>query len=429
MRDDPFPKVPLGDLFALETTPVVPMATPQSEFLHFSLPAFDASGGPVLQFGREIESSKTSLTKKCVLVSKLNPRKPRVLVADPATEPNPCCASTEFMVYLPRTSEVSVSFYGWLLGTSGFQRRLEGVATGTTNSHVRARPLETLRWAVAFPPLSEQRRIVEILDTVDEAIRKTEQLIAKLKLVKQGLLHDLLTRGIDDNGELRDPDRHPERFKDSPIGRSPRDWTHRCLSVLASRITDGTHQAVRTVPQSSTTVPFLYVSCVRDGRILWDEAAQVTRRTFSDISKGREPAAGMVLYTAVGSFGHAAVVSEALDFAFQRHIACIYPDPRHIDSVFLGMWLNSACIGAHGERTAIGNAQRTVTLSELARFPVLLPSMIEQRRIAAIGLATEAEIEAEFHRVRKLRLLKHALMEDLLTGRVRVTSLLGEVAA
>ncbi len=73
-----------------------------------------------------------------------------------------------------------------------------------------------------LPPLPEQRRIAEILDTLDEAIRKTEQVIAKLQQMKQGLLHDLLTRGIDDNGELRDPERHPEQFKDSPLGRIPR---------------------------------------------------------------------------------------------------------------------------------------------------------------------------------------------------------------
>ena len=235
MLDPRFPKVRLGDLFALMTTAVVPMASPQVEFLHFSLPAFDTSGGPVRQLGREIESSKTSLTKKCVLVSKLNPRKPRVLVADPATEPTPCCASTEFMVYVPRASDVSVSFYAWLLGASDFQRRLERVATGTTNSHVRARPPETLGWAVAFPPLSEQRQIAEILDTLDDAIRKAEQLIAKLKQVKQGLLHDLLIRGIDDNGELRDPERHPSSSK-TPCwasSRRPGKQAHSDLPLIS----------------------------------------------------------------------------------------------------------------------------------------------------------------------------------------------------
>ena len=77
---------------------------------------------------------------------------------------------------------------------------------------------------VRIPPLPEQRRIAEILDTVDDVIQQTEALIAKLKLMKAGLLHDLLTRGIDENGELRDPEAHPEQFKDSPLGRIPREW-------------------------------------------------------------------------------------------------------------------------------------------------------------------------------------------------------------
>lgn len=88
-------------------------------------------------------------------------------------------------------------------------------------------------------PLPEQRRIAEILDTVDEAIRKTEQVIAKLKLIKQGLLHDLLTRGIDENGELRDPVRHPEQFKDSPLGRIPREWEVRPLSTFVRELAAG----------------------------------------------------------------------------------------------------------------------------------------------------------------------------------------------
>ena len=56
-----------------------------------------------------------------------------------------------------------------------------------------------------LPSPNEQRRIAEILDTKDEAIQKTEALISKLKAMKQGLLHDLLTRGLDKNGKLRDP--------------------------------------------------------------------------------------------------------------------------------------------------------------------------------------------------------------------------------
>jgi type I restriction enzyme S subunit len=89
---------------------------------------------------------------------------------------------------------------------------------------------------IRVPPLPEQRRVAEILDTLDEAIRKTEQVIAKLQQMKQGLLHDLLTRGIDDNGELRDPDRHPEQFKDSPLGRIPERWEVLPLGQVAEML-------------------------------------------------------------------------------------------------------------------------------------------------------------------------------------------------
>lgn len=61
----------------------------------------------------------------------------------------------------------------------------------------------------------------EILDTIDEAIQKTEALIEKLKPMKEGMLHDLLARGVDENGKLRDPKAHPEQFKDSPLGKIP----------------------------------------------------------------------------------------------------------------------------------------------------------------------------------------------------------------
>ena len=131
-------------------------------------------------------------------------------------------------------------------------------------------------------------------------------------------------------------------------------------------------------------MPFLYVSCVRDGKILWDQAAQISDQTFQEISKGREPERGMVLYTAVGSFGHAAVVCDDRKFAFQRHVACIYPNDD-LDSSFLAMWLESAFAKRHGDRVAIGNAQRTVTLGALVLFPVMIPSLAEQRRLVEVA--------------------------------------------
>jgi hypothetical protein len=63
-----------------------------------------------------------------------------------------------------------------------------------------------------------------VLDTLDTAIHETEAIIAKLKAVKQGLLHDLLTRGIAANGELRPPQAEaPHLYKASPLGWIPKE--------------------------------------------------------------------------------------------------------------------------------------------------------------------------------------------------------------
>jgi len=75
---------------------------------------------------------------------------------------------------------------------------------------------------ILIPPLPEQRKIAEILETVDNAIEKTDAIIEKYKRIKQGLMQDLLTRGIDENGQIRSEETH--RFKDSPLGRIPEEW-------------------------------------------------------------------------------------------------------------------------------------------------------------------------------------------------------------
>ena len=79
-----------------------------------------------------------------------------------------------------------------------------------------------------------------MLETVDEAIATTEAVIAKLRQVRAGLLHDLLTRGLDAHGQLRDPKRQPQDFRDSPVGRIPCVWKVVTARELCSLITKGT---------------------------------------------------------------------------------------------------------------------------------------------------------------------------------------------
>ncbi|MDH6083594.1 restriction endonuclease subunit S [Umezakia ovalisporum] len=111
--------------------------------------------------------------------------------------------------------------FGWHL-LNYWASELRKVAQGSTFEAIGK--TELANSPVIYLPESEQKLIAEILDTIDEAIAHTSSIIAKLKQIKAGLLHDLLTRGLDENGELRDAIAHPEQFKDSPLGKIPKDW-------------------------------------------------------------------------------------------------------------------------------------------------------------------------------------------------------------
>ncbi len=90
------------------------------------------------------------------------------------------------------------------------------------------------RFVVPAPPLSEQRKVALILTTLDNLIGKTEALIAKYQAIKQGMMHDLFTRGIDADGRLRPPQTEaPDLYKQSELGWIPNEWQVLPLSAVA----------------------------------------------------------------------------------------------------------------------------------------------------------------------------------------------------
>ena len=254
------------------------------------------------------------------------------------------------------------------------------------------------RLKVWLPPLTEQTYIVEVLDSLDAAIRSIELAIDKQKMVVQGFVQQL--------------------FSNWEAEGLQSGWSIASVGDLCEKITDGTHQAVKTAGEG---IPFLYVSCVRYGRILWDQASRIPPKTFDLICPGRIPVQGAVLYTAVGSYGHAAVVNTSEPFGFQRHIAILYPNRTKVLPNYLAAWFNSEAGHRVADRLAIGNAQKTVTLGALGAFPIPLPKDLEtQANLMGPIEAAQEPIMVLEQELTKLRSCKSGLSSDLLTGRVRV---------
>ena len=99
-----------------------------------------------------------------------------------------------------------------------------------------------------LPPVpDEQAKIAEVLSTVDRAIEETEALIAKQQRIKTGLMQDLLTRGIDEHGNLRSEQTH--EFKDSPLGRIPVEWDIASLGSVAKSVTSGSRGSLEVLQE------------------------------------------------------------------------------------------------------------------------------------------------------------------------------------
>lgn len=258
-------------------------------------------------------------------------------------------------------------------------------------------------------PLPEQRRIAEILDTVDEAIQQTEALIAKLKEMKQGLLHDLLTRGLDENGELRDPVAHPEQFKDSPLGRIPRGWEVRRLGGLCSLLNG---LAFKPEDWTDSGLPIIRIQNLNGGTD-FNFFAGVVREDYIIPP-------GTLLFSWSGSRGTSFgpfIWSGAVG-VLNQHIFRVTP----VAGVRLS-WFYYALddVRTRVERHAHGGSGLVhVKRGDLENYLIATPPEPEQRSIETVLSEYDDRVRREEEHRDKLYLLKNGLMQDLLTGRVRV---------
>jgi type I restriction enzyme S subunit len=187
---EPWRRTDVGDLVEQHRTAVDPRSHLATLFQHFSLPAFDDSETPVLEVGASIDSQKMRVPVGAVLISKLNPRIPRIWVTSRVREN--AIASTEFIVLTARQG-VDRAYLGWLLKSAPIASRMKLLAVGTTGSHARIHPRQVQALECSVPKLKEQKAIASVLDDVATELDRLRTRLDKAKAIKQGMMQELLT--------------------------------------------------------------------------------------------------------------------------------------------------------------------------------------------------------------------------------------------
>ena len=236
---------------------------------------------------------------------------------------------------------------------------------------------------ILLPSADGQIRVVNTLDEVRSLIEGANGQIAMLDtLVK--------SRFVEMFGGLNSADLRP-------------------LKDVCSIITDGTHQPPKFVDRG---IPFLFVSNITSDAVDYETNKFISVEDYEQLIRRTPIEVGDVLVSAVGSFGHPAIVEDDRPFCFQRHIA--YLKPRHdlIDSSYLHAALLSEGSQRYMDRCAKGAAQRTVTLKSFKEMKVPLPPLALQQEFASFVAEVDKSRFIVQQKIEKLQTLYDSLAQE-----------------
>jgi type I restriction enzyme S subunit len=273
---------------------------------------------------------------------------------------------------------------------------------GTGIPHVDRSVLSNL--IIPQPLLQEQQKIAEILSTVDEAIQKTSEIIAKTERLKKGLMQELLTKGIG----------HKE-FKDTEIGRIPKEWE----VVKIGNIGSFQYGLTVSATTKETEIKLLRITDITDYGINWESMphCEVTEEDFRKYSLKF----GDILFARIGATtGKTCFINrDNIKAIFGSYLIRFLPRTK-INTQFLYQYTQSLIYWNQVNRIKEGQLKKGLNTKTLASLLLPLPPFSEQQKIVEILSAVDKKLELERNERRKLERIRQGLMDLLLTGKIRV---------
>ncbi len=265
-----------------------------------------------------------------------------------------------------------------------------------------------------------QQRIATILTGIDSAIEKTEALIAKYRQLKAGLMHDLFTRGVLPNGQLRPlHEQAPELYQETAIGWIPNEWRFTTCSKVCEKIIDCKN---RTPPETPDGYPVIRTPNVRNGEFVDAELLYTDERSYVIWTMRGKPQVGDIVITREAPVGEVCMIPERHPAACLGQRMMLYrPNQQLIDPRYFLYALQSRPIQNRLDLISGGSTVGHVRVGDIRDLWMFMPeSPQEQKLIAATLDSISEKLRSELAQHEKLRQTKSGLMHDLLTGKVPV---------
>ena len=331
----------------------------------------------------------------------------------------PALASMDCMRIEPIANRCNKRFLYHRLMLSDVRRQMVAYAAGSTVLHLDTKKVPSI--TVRIPvDVNLQSRIADVLDGIDTAIEKTEALIAKYQQIKAGLMHDLFTRGVLPNGQLR-PRREqaPELYQETAIGWIPREWRFTTCSKVCEKIIDCKN---RTPPETPDGFPVIRTPNVRNGEFVDAELLYTDERSYVIWTMRGKPQAGDIVITREAPVGEVCMIPERHPAACLGQRMMLYrPNQLLIDRRYFLYALQSHLIQNRLDLISGGSTVGHVRVGDIRDLWMFMPESPEEQKLIASALDGISEkLRFELAQREKLQQKKSGLMHDLLTGKVPV---------
>jgi type I restriction enzyme S subunit len=244
-------------------------------------------------------------------------------------------------------------------------------------------------------------------------------MIAKQQRIKTGLMQDLLSKGIDEHGNIRTEQTHA--FKDSELGRIPVEWEVVTLENVTSHIVDCPH-----------TTPFFIADGVlvartfniKDGSFVDGNVFYVSEAEFKERNSRLEPQAGDIIFTREAPVGEAFLIPNGMRICLGQRTMLIRCNKQKCVPDYLIETLYSQKMRVRFDQMVGGTTNPHLNVADVRKLLIALPNAQEQKKISEILTINRKALHDAQSQKYKFEKTKTALMQDLLSGNVRVNHLL-----
>jgi type I restriction enzyme S subunit len=296
-----------------------------------------------------------------------------------------------------------------------FRNRLLAKSSVSANTNINQKSLNSLTLLV--PPLPEQQKIAEILSTVDAKIEVIDQQITETQALKKGLMQRLLTKGIG----------HKE-FKDSALGAIPKSWEVKDLgeiSEIKGRIGYRGYTKADLVEKGQGALALGGAQIDKQNKLKLTQPVYLTWEKYEE-SPEIKITEGDIIFAQRGTLGRTALINSLTEPATINPSMVLIKNIK-CSNKLLYYYLCSSHVQDAVAQISTSTAVPMISQKQIKEFKIGIPPIEEQTKIAEILSSVDDKLEVLSEKKTHYQELKQGLMQQLLTGKIRVNNLIAQV--